>query len=99
MAVENEKVKERERSFAIEKQRQLLFRNIIIAFAFLAMIISLLLYNRSQLKNKSRQQQLIAEKKLAENELKSASEQLNAFTQSIREKNELRSRPLRQIAI
>jgi len=48
----------------------------------------LLLYNRSQLKNKSRQQQLIAEKKLAENELRSASGQLDAFTQSIREKNE-----------
>lgn len=88
MAVENEKVEEREKSFANEKERQLLFRNVIIAFVVLLMIISLLLYNRSQLKNKSRQQQLIAEKKLAENELKSAAEQLSAFTQSIREKNE-----------
>jgi hypothetical protein len=40
-------------------------------------------------KKQSSRQQLIAEKKLAENELKSAAEQLNAFTQSIREKNEL----------
>jgi hypothetical protein len=88
MAVENEKVRERERLFANEKERQLLLRNAIIAFVLLLMIISLLLYNRSQLKNKNRQQQLIAEKKLAENELKSAAEQLNAFTQSIREKNE-----------
>jgi tetratricopeptide (TPR) repeat protein len=89
MAVENEKVKERENSFAKEKQRQLLLRNVIIAFVVLLMIISLLLYNRSQLKNRSRQQELITEKKLAENELRSAAGQLNAFTQSIREKNEL----------
>lgn len=88
MAVQDEKVKEREKLFANEKQRQLLLRNAIIAFVVLIMIISLLLYNRSQLKNKSRQQQLIAEKKLAENELKSAAGQLKAFTQSIREKNE-----------
>ena len=88
MAVENEKVKEKEKSFANEKERQLLLRNAIIAFFVLLMVISLLLYNRAQLKNKSRQQQLIAEKKIAENELKSAAGQLNAFTQSIREKNE-----------
>ena len=88
MAVEKEKVKEREKSFDKEKERQLLLRNVIIAFVVLLMIISLLLYNRSQLKNKNRQQQLIAEKKLAENELKSAAEQLDAFTQSIREKND-----------
>jgi DNA-directed RNA polymerase specialized sigma24 family protein len=89
MAVENEKVKEREKAFANQKERQLFLRNAIIAFAVLLMIISLLLYNRSQLKNKSRQQQLMVEKKLAQNELKSAAEQLNAFTQSMREKNEL----------
>src|SRR5258706_1726117 len=89
MAVQYEQVKEREKSFANEKQRQLLLRNTIIAFVVLLMIISLLLYNRSQLKNRSRQQQLIAEKQLAENELQTATQQLNAFTQSIREKNEL----------
>ena len=88
MAVEHEKVMEREKAFAAKKERQLFLRNAIIGFAILIMIISLLLYNRTQLKNRNRQQQLIAEKKLAENELKSASEQLNAFTQSIREKNE-----------
>jgi len=89
MAVQYEQVKEREKSFANEKQRQLLLRNAIIAFVVLLMIISLLLYNRNQLKNKNRQQQLIAEKQLAENELQTATQQLNAFTQSIREKNEL----------
>lgn len=88
MAIENEKVKEKEKVFLSEKERQLFLRNVIIAFAVLLMIISLLLYNRSQLKNKSRQQQLMAEKKLAENELQSAAEQLSAFTQSMREKNE-----------
>jgi len=88
MAVEHEKVVEREKAFAEKKENELFLRNAIIGFAVLVMIISLLLYNRSQLKNKSRQQQLIAEKKLAENELRSASGQLDAFTQSIREKNE-----------
>lgn len=88
MAIENEKVKEKEKVFLSEKERQLFLRNVIIAFAVLLMIISLLLYNRSQLKNKSRQQQLMAEKKIAENELQSAAEQLSAFTQSMREKNE-----------
>jgi len=87
MAVQNEQVKEREKSLATEKQRQLLLRNMIIAFVVLLMIISLLLYNRSQIKNKSRQQQLIAQKQLAENELRASTQQLNAFTQSIREKN------------
>jgi DNA-binding CsgD family transcriptional regulator len=88
MAVQYEQVKEREKSFASEKQRQLLLRNAIIAFVVLLMIISLLVYNRAQIKNKGRQQQLIAQKQLAENELQTATQQLNAFTQSIREKNE-----------
>ena len=87
MAVQNEQVKEREKSFASEKQQQLLLRNAIIAFVVLLMIISLLLYNRAQIKNKSRHQQLIAQKQLAENELQTSIQQLNAFTQSIREKN------------
>ncbi len=89
MAVQYEQVKERERSFANEKQRQIFFRNVIIAFIALLMIISLLLYNRSLIKNKSSQKQLIAQKQLAENELQTATLQLNAFTQSIRERNEL----------
>jgi len=88
MAVQNEQVKEREKSFANEKQQQIFLRNAIIAFIVLLMIISLLLYNRSQIKNKSRQQQLIVQKQLAENELRTATQQLNAFTHSIREKNE-----------
>ncbi len=87
MAVQYEQVKEREKSFASEKQRQIFLRNVIIAFVVLLMIISLLLYNRAQIKNKSRQQQLIAQKQLAENELQASTQQLNAFTQSIREKN------------
>ena len=87
MAVQNEQAKEREKSFDSEKQRQLLLRNAIIGFVVLLMIISLLLYNRAQIKNKSRHQQLIAQKQLAENELQASTQQLNAFTQSIREKN------------
>jgi DNA-binding CsgD family transcriptional regulator len=97
MAVQNEQVKEREKSFAVEKQRQLFLRNVIIVFVVLLMFISLLLYNRAQIKNKSRQQQLIAQKQLAENELQTATQQLNAFTQSIREKNEFIEKASREI--
>ena len=97
MAVQNEQVKEREKSFAVEKQRQLLLRNAIIGFVVLLMIISLLLYNRAQIKNKSRQQQLMAQKQLAENELQASIQQLNAFTQSIREKNEFIEKASREI--
>jgi tetratricopeptide (TPR) repeat protein len=97
MAVQNEQVKEREKSFANEKQRQIFLRNVIIAFVLLLMIISLLLYNRAQIKNKSRQQQLIAQKQLAENELQTATQQLNAFTQSIREKNVFIEKASREI--
>jgi DNA-binding CsgD family transcriptional regulator len=97
MAVQNEQVKEREKSFAVEKQRQLFLRNVIIVFVVLLMCISLLLYNRSQIKNKIRQQQLIVQKQLAENELQTATQQLNAFTQSIREKNEFIEKASREI--
>lgn len=97
MAVQNEKVIERERIFAIEKERQLLLRNAIITFVVLLMIISLLLYNRAQIKNKSRQLKLIAEKQLAGNELQAATQQLNAFTLSIREKNEFIEKVSREI--
>jgi DNA-binding CsgD family transcriptional regulator len=97
MAVQYEQVKEREKSFASEKQRQLLLRNVIIVFVVLLMFISLLLYNRAQIKNKSRQQQLIAQKQLAENELRTATQQLNAFTQSIREKNAFIEKASREI--
>jgi tetratricopeptide (TPR) repeat protein len=97
MAVQNEQVKEREKSLASEKQRQLLLRNVVIAFVILLMIISILLYNRAQIKNKSRQQQLIAQKQLAENELHASTQQLNAFTQSIREKNAFIEKVSREI--
>jgi DNA-binding CsgD family transcriptional regulator len=98
MAVQSEQVKAREKSFENEKQQQLLLRNAIIVFVVLLMIISLLLYNRAQIKNKSRQQQLIAQKQLAENELQTATQQLYAFTQSIREKNEFIEKASQEIA-
>lgn len=89
MARQNELVKEREKLFAKEKQNQLILRNAIIASVLLLMVISLLLYNRSLLKNKARHQKLMAEKLLAETELRAATNQLDKFTRSITEKNEL----------
>ena len=55
----------------------------------LVMLITLLLYNRSKLKSRHREEQLLAEKQLAEAELKNARERLNGFTKSILEKNKL----------
>ncbi len=89
MARQEEQVKEREKLFAKEKQRQILLRNAIIASVLLLMVISLLLYNRALLKTKNHRQKLVAEKQLAESELLSATQQLDTFTQSIKEKNEL----------
>ena len=97
MNAQNEQVKEREKLFVNEKQQQIFLRNAIIAVVGLMMIISLLLYNRSLLKSRSRQQQLITQKQLAENELQSATQQLISFTQSIREKNELIENALAEI--
>ncbi len=72
-----------------QKSRQLLIRNIFLVLIFSAMIVNLLLFSRLQLKQKNKQQKLVLEKLVAEQELTSAKEQMQTFTKSIQEKNDL----------
>lgn len=89
IAVENERRKQEEKLFKQEQSKQEIIRNALLAFILLSMLITLLFYNRSRLKRKNREQQLISEKQLAEAELINATTKLNEFTKSIIEKNEL----------
>lgn len=89
MAVENERRKQDEKIFEQEKSKQKIIRDALIAFILLSILITLLFYNRIRLKRKHREQQLIAEKQLAEVELINATAKLNEFTKSIIEKNDL----------
>lgn len=80
-----------------QKSRQMLIRNILLVVIFSAMIVNLLLFSRMQLKQKNKQQKLMLEKMLAEQELTTAKEQMHAFTKSIQEKNDLIARAYQEI--
>ncbi len=60
-----------------------------IAVLTLLVIISILIYNRQRLKNKKDKELLIAEKRIVDEELKSAATALQIFTENLREKNNL----------
>jgi len=71
-------------------------RNLIIVILFLLMILTLVIYNRQRQKRRSektlfqsREALLQSEKKRAEEELRNAIDELNSYTQNIREKNDL----------
>jgi tetratricopeptide (TPR) repeat protein len=87
--VEKEKTAQSEALLEQQISKQKVIRNSLIIVIGLVMFITLLLYNRSKLKTKYREEQLLAEKQLAEAELKNARQRLNEFTKSIFEKNEL----------
>ena len=89
MEVEKEKIKGQEIKLQNEKSRQVLIRNGLFIFIFLLLLIALLYVNSTRVKNQNREQQLLAQKLLAEAELNSATVQLKGFTDSIVEKNEL----------
>ncbi|MEO6668366.1 MAG: tetratricopeptide repeat protein [Ferruginibacter sp.] len=89
MQVEEARKKQQEKIIEEERARQILTRNGLIILIILVMIITLLYYNRVRLKNMHREEQFLKEKQLAETELNNASTQLNDFTKSIIEKNEL----------
>ncbi|HEV7349438.1 hypothetical protein [Telluribacter sp.] len=89
MAAESERHQLREALLQNEKERQEALRNVLLGMVGLGMVIALLLFNRQALKNKSRQQQLLTQKQLAELELTNATRQLQDFTDHIRQKNEL----------
>jgi tetratricopeptide (TPR) repeat protein len=59
----------------------------IIAVLILLMVISILLYNRQRLKDKKDKELLIAEKRVVDEQLKSADIALHGFTENIRQKN------------
>lgn len=87
--VETIRKKQMEKMIQEEKSRQVLMRNGLVVLIILLMLIALLVYSRMRLMNKNREQQLLAEKWMAEKELNNATSKLADFTRSIIEKNEL----------
>ena len=72
-----------------EKKTQAQQRNFIILGIILLAIISVLFVNRQRLKLKLRQENLEKEKKLMENEMSAAKQQMEMFTQNIIDKTSL----------
>jgi hypothetical protein len=72
-----------------EKEKQLLQRNILIAAIILLGIIGFLVITRQRLKAKLQLERIQLEKKQMEQEIISAREQLNMFTENIVEKTSL----------
>ncbi|GAA4401035.1 hypothetical protein GCM10023187_14810 [Nibrella viscosa] len=89
MALEEERYKAKEQRLQQEKQQQLLLRNFLLILTILALLVVLLLYNRRQLKDRHRRQQLQAEKQLAEAELQSAKALLDQLRQGVQQKSRL----------
>ncbi len=72
-----------------EKERQILQRNILIALILLLGIVGFLVIARERLKAKLQVERMEKEKQRMEQEIASASEQLNMFTENIVEKTNL----------
>ena len=86
---QNEKqIDERERLEA-ETKHQKSIRNLIIGILFLLMVVALLFFSRAAMRHTFKTKQLDAEKRKAEAELASAQIQLDDFTRSLKEKNNL----------
>jgi tetratricopeptide (TPR) repeat protein/DNA-binding CsgD family transcriptional regulator len=85
IAIELERHEAQQALLEKEKERQLLYRNGLLLLTLLGLVIAALLYNRQNLKDRHRQQQLLAEKQLAETELEHAVAQL----QQLRQRNKL----------
>jgi tetratricopeptide (TPR) repeat protein len=77
------------RNLEDEKKRETLIGNSLVAIIILIGIIALLSVNRQKLVHKREEERLAAEKQLLDNELSYATTQLDLFTKSIHEKNEL----------
>jgi hypothetical protein len=89
MAVERERSIRQQQVFEAESSRNILIRNVSILFAVLIILIIVLVFNSRRSKFKYEKQKLLIRQQLAETELNIAKEQLNSFTKSIIEKNEL----------
>jgi DNA-binding CsgD family transcriptional regulator len=92
IAMELERHEARQALLEKEKERQILYRNGLLLLTLLGFIIAALLYNRQTLKDRHRQEQLLAEKQLAETELQNALAQLQQFRDNVRRKNQLITR-------
>ncbi|MES2797217.1 MAG: tetratricopeptide repeat protein [Bacteroidota bacterium] len=89
MAVETERLMRQQQIFEAESSRNILIRNVSILFAALLILIIVLVFNSRRSKFKYEKQKMHIQQQLAETELNTAKEQLNSFTKSIIEKNEL----------
>ncbi|MEO7524049.1 MAG: hypothetical protein ABIT58_08145 [Ferruginibacter sp.] len=89
MAVEIARRSQQQKIMEQERSTQKIVRNGLVILIFLAMVVGLLLYNRIRLKNRHQQLLLISDKQVTETALTNAKTQLNGFTRSIKEKNEL----------
>jgi tetratricopeptide (TPR) repeat protein len=72
-----------------EKKEQLVQRNIFISGILLLSVIALLIVNRQRLRSILKTEKLMKEKEKMEQEISSAREQLNMFTENIIEKTSL----------
>ncbi len=79
------------------RKRLILVRNGSILFFCGLLVIGVLLWNRMRLNHTIRQNKLALEKALAEQELKSTTEQLNIYTRSLLAKNAIIERTEEQI--
>ncbi len=89
ISLEMERHEERQSLLAKEKEQQILIRNGLMAILLLGGIIAALLYNRQNLQNRHRQQQLVAEKQRAVVDLEQAMAQLEQLQKSYRERSDL----------
>lgn len=69
--------------------KQKLIRNLIIGILFLLMLVGLLYFNHRELKHRVTENQLLVDKRQAEEELAISKSQLDDFTRSLKEKNHL----------
>lgn len=87
-----EELKQLREEIAYKEQRsEKIMRNSLIGIVILLMIVTLLFYNRKLLKQENREQQLAAEKLIAERELQTATQLIENYKRNIDEKNILLS--------
>lgn len=72
-----------------QKKLQVSIRNGLMASIILLCVVAVLFINRQKIRHKRREERIEAEKYKIEAELMNAGIQLNAFTQSVHDKNEL----------
>ena len=94
LAISNVRLSEEKNRYNIrrmqqEKKTQSQQRNFIILAIVLLSVISLLVINRQRIQLKYRQQNLEKEKKIIENEMVAAKQQMEMFTQNIIEKTSM----------